>query len=118
MHAQILVVDDDDDVRRLLVDTLSIAGYRVESAADGARALQMIGRQDFDLVLVDFVMPGMSGSDVMQEIRTRLPQQKLLIVTGYADTSVLKDASGATPVLGKPFARETLLAAVRDAMET
>lgn len=69
--ATVLVVDDEDDIVNLMRDFLEADGYRVETAGDGAAALQALGRQLFDCVLLDVMMPGQSGFEVLRAIRER-----------------------------------------------
>src|SRR5258705_6468445 len=73
--ASILVIDDDPDVRDFIVTTLEEQGYRVREASDGERGLREAARRKPDLVIIDFVMPGLSGSDVSSRLLARRPDQ-------------------------------------------
>jgi signal transduction histidine kinase len=107
--ANILVIDDDHEVRQVVIDTLLDAGHRVQSAADGASGLDLVRGQGFDLVLLDFAMPGMNGAEVARAIREMRPEQRILFVTGHSDTAAIESAAGDAPVLRKPFLPADLL---------
>jgi CheY-like chemotaxis protein len=116
MSQTILVVDDDDLIRSSLVHLLEELGYRVAEAEDGASgvAAALSGAQD--LVMIDFAMPGMSGAAVAEAIRAERPEQRMLLISGYAQTSVVQSAAGDIPILGKPFGLTELKQAVADAL--
>ena len=85
-----LIVEDDDAVRRFVRKTLEAEGYRVLEAANGSDALSLLDRhQDaVDLVLTDVVMPGMSGRALADQVRRRLPGVKVLYMSGYPSTVI------------------------------
>ena len=113
MHQHLLVVDDDDEVRAFLVCALEESGYAVSAAPDGSFALQLLREQDFDLILVDFALPGMTGAELVEQIREHRPRQKLLLISGYAGTAALQRAAGDVPIIAKPVAVNDLAAAVK-----
>jgi DNA-binding response OmpR family regulator len=80
--ARILVVDDENPIRRTLDLLLQKRGYAVVTAASGEAALAAIEQQPFDLLLLDLVMPGMSGIEVARRARTLQPTAKVLLLTG------------------------------------
>lgn len=80
---KILVIDDEDIIRTSCLRILSPEGYEVKTAGNGQDGLKMLEEETFDLVLVDFKMPGMDGIEVQKEIRNRWPETKALIITGY-----------------------------------
>jgi len=117
MHQHLLVVDDDDEVRAFLVSALEESGYAVLAAPDGPSALQLFSERDFDLVLIDFALPGMTGIELVERIREQKPGQKLLLISGYAGTAVLQRAAGNVPIVAKPVAVNDLAAAVKATLD-
>jgi class 3 adenylate cyclase len=114
---RILVVDDTPHNRKLLADVLEVKGYAVSTAATGAEALARLARERPDLVLLDVVMPEMSGYEVCEEIR-RDPETRLLpvVMVTALDSSeerVKSIEAGADDFLSKPINTEELLARVR-----
>jgi PAS domain S-box-containing protein len=82
--ARVLVVDDDDRVRDVLVGMLKLAGHRADFAQNGREALSRLEHETFDLVFTDLSMPDVDGWALAEEIRRRWPQLKIVMVTGYA----------------------------------
>jgi PAS domain S-box-containing protein len=109
--AGVLLVEDDPSVRRLLTLLLESSGYRVHAAANGDDALQLAenGRLGVDLVLSDYVLPGISGVEVCVELHRRHPDLRFVVMTGHAEIpplgAVLPEGA---ELLGKPFTREQL----------
>jgi CheY-like chemotaxis protein len=102
--ATILVVDDDDQVRTSLTDSLIALGHRVITAAGGKDALAALQASEPDLMLLDFAMPGMNGAEVAKRARERWPVLPIVFASGYADTAALEAVIGPdTPMLRKPF---------------
>jgi CheY-like chemotaxis protein len=114
--ASVLVIDDDPDVRGFIVAALEEQGYRVREAGDGKEGLAEVEREKPDLVIVDFVMPGLSGADVAKKIRGKIPQQPILFVSGYSETDAVKRTAPDAPLLTKPFRADALARAVRGAL--
>lgn len=108
--ARILVVDDDATVRTLLRRMLSIEGYAVDEAADGATALEKVGRWAPDLLLLDIMMPGQDGLDVLEGLRrtSAVPVILLTAKTEEADR-VLGFRFGADDYVCKPFSTAELI---------
>jgi signal transduction histidine kinase len=111
----VLVIDDDDSVRAVLVETLKGAGYSVVEAADGLEGLAKLDAVKPDVAVVDFLMPGMNGDEVGRRLQRTMPKLPILFVSGYYDTLALDGISGAA-VLRKPFDDRTLLNAVAGAL--
>ena len=108
--ARVLVVDDDPDVRRFIVDFLEDSGYGVADAVDGPSGLRVLAEQGpFDLILLDFAMPGMTGSEVARTVRAATPGQPILMMTGYLEHEAVLSELGAQPMLQKPFDPSELL---------
>lgn len=102
---RILVVDDDLSLRTILNETLTTSGFNVEIAKDGRAALDMLSEQQFDLVISDLMMPGMTGIELMVNARNIHPELGFLIVTAYGTVETAVDAlhKGAFDFVTKPF---------------
>lgn len=111
---KILVIDDNQDVRDLVVHILDSAGFKVFDADGGAKALEILKDNSIDLVLLDVMMPGMSGLDVLKEIRTgsnkKIREIPVMMLTAKASTEDIDKALeiGANAYVVKPF-RSTAL---------
>lgn len=91
-NKRILVVDDNELFRDSIVETLRRLGYLIEAAKDGPTALQMIGHTHFDLVISDMKMPGMSGIQLLEQIKVINPDMPFLIITAYGAVETAVDA--------------------------
>jgi CheY-like chemotaxis protein len=115
--ATILVIDDDPDMRRVLVDSLDALSYRVIEAVDGSSGLAALDRDVPDLMIVDFAMPGMNGAEVAKAARERRPDLPIVFASGYADTAAIRGMAGPeATVLRKPFRFDDLQAALANAL--
>ena len=114
--ASILVIDDDPDVRAFIAATLEDQGYRVREAADGAQGLKEAAREKPDLVILDFIMPGLSGAEVANRLLAKRSTQAILFVSGYSETDAVRRVAPNAPLLAKPFRAEALDKAVRGAL--
>ncbi|KPL03935.1 MAG: hypothetical protein AMJ73_04925 [candidate division Zixibacteria bacterium SM1_73] len=103
--ARVLVADDDDKIRTLLLDTLSALGYKTIGAKDGEEALAILERQKPDVVISDIKMPKLNGLSLLRNIKNKNPKIPVLIITGYDLTYTRDQAleSGADGFLVKPF---------------
>jgi CheY-like chemotaxis protein len=111
----ILVVDDEPLVRDLLVQFLSLRGYRALGVKDGAEALSMVEQAPPDLILLDLFMPGMDGVEVLRQLRQREYTGGVIIITGSHDEERLDEAWAVGPqeVIGKPIDLERLLTSIQ-----
>ncbi len=119
--ALVLVVDDEPGLRASTARMLQGAGYRVLQAAHGAQALDLIGHQVTpDLVLTDLMMPGISGTELAEQVHRRWPALPLVFMSGYSATVLTADSYPGVPgpLLQKPFTVPELLAAVELALGT
>ncbi len=118
MKEKIMVVEDDPAILTGLVDLLEGEGYRVCQADDGAKALELYRRESPDLVLLDIMIPEMSGYDVCRTIRTGDPSTPILMLTakGQEVDKVVGLELGADDYIVKPFGIHELLARVRAAL--
>jgi diguanylate cyclase (GGDEF)-like protein len=104
-ESRLLVVDDDPAIREILTDLLNEMGHSSETAEDGREAIEKIGNREFDLVLLDLVLPKISGQDTFETIRSTNKDIPIIIVTGHGSiesaVEFLKD--GAVDYLTKPI---------------
>jgi two-component system response regulator MprA len=115
MTNRVLVADDDRAVRESLVRALNLEGYVVSAASDGAKALEMIGVEQPDALILDVMMPMIDGLTVCRVLRSEKNRLPILMLTARTETSdrVLGLDAGADDYLPKPFALEELLARLR-----
>ena len=100
----ILVVDDDQQVRATIVRGLTALGYAVREAAGGADALALIHEQKPQLIVLDYMMPGMDGAETAREIARIDPDLPIVFSTGHAALRALRQAAGeGVSILEKPF---------------
>jgi DNA-binding response OmpR family regulator len=118
-QAKILVVDDEPAIRSGLSAILQTAGYSVTAVASGEAALQHLEEHSTDLALLDIRMPGMSGVELMQQIKGRWPRVAIILLTGYAsvDSAVAAVRAGADDYLTKPSRAETIKSSVARALD-
>ena len=118
----ILVVEDDERVRRLSVKRLKELGYTTMEAADGASALDILTEHpDVDLLFTDLVMPGgMSGYELCEKVRVSNPAIKILMTSGYTEDFVRHETSdnGHTRILRKPYRTADLARAIKQTLES
>jgi PAS domain S-box-containing protein len=115
-NASILVIDDDPDVRGFIAEALAEEGFQVRDCADGKKGLEEFASSRPDLVVLDFVMPAMSGAEVASRMLQEAPDQKILFVSGYSETEAIKTIAPGSPLLAKPFRSDALCRAVRSAL--
>jgi len=115
----VLVVDDDADVRGLLVSVLSRSGWSVEQASSGAQATAALSGGAFDVALVDIQLPDASGLDILRTARAADVDAELIVLTGHADVETAVEAMrlGAYDFIGKPWKNAELLEVVTKAAE-
>ncbi len=104
----ILIVDDQPEVRETITLVLEEEGHRVEAVESGAAALAVLAERKFALGVIDFAMPGMNGAELIAEASTLDPGMRFIIVTGYLDSDAVEAAAPGTQVLAKPFDPERL----------
>jgi CheY-like chemotaxis protein len=113
--ANILVVDDDVNLRELLLETLDGIGYRASGATDGIDALQKLKEEKVDLVITDIKMPGMDGIALLKKIRRYYPELPVLFITGVATPEIIGRALP-DGFLAKPFRISHLEELIEDAL--
>jgi signal transduction histidine kinase/CheY-like chemotaxis protein len=114
--ACILVVEDDDFVRGSIVDSLQALGHRVSQAENGSAALARVASEQPDLMITDYMMPGMTGVELVKRVRALHPQLPMIIATGYADMKAVEETIGDDNLLRKPFQLADLAASVERAL--
>jgi DNA-binding NtrC family response regulator len=117
-RARVLVVDDKENILKLFARILGDA-YEVTSAADGARAISLIGAQDFDVIVTDLRMPGADGFEVLRAAKARAPETEVVMMTAYATVqdAVTAMKEGAYDYLQKPFDPDDAVLVVARALE-
>ena len=115
MSRRILIIDDEENIRRVTRLTLQAAGYEVGEAGDGARGLEAFGNgTGWDAVLLDQRMPGIDGLETLRQIKERQPDARVIMSTAYASIELAVDAMklGATDFVRKPMTPEILRNAI------
>ncbi|MCC7071730.1 MAG: response regulator [Deltaproteobacteria bacterium] len=117
-RAQLLVVDDHHEVAAVMVECLEQLGVAAEAVHSAEDALERLGEDEFDLVLCDVVLPGMSGLELLRHARQHWPLTKVALMSGYGSIESAVEAmrSGACDYLAKPFTNEALLTVVKRAL--
>jgi DNA-binding response OmpR family regulator len=113
--SRILVVDDDPQIRKLLIDLLTHDGHEVDAAKDAPSALKLLLRHRYSLLMTDLELPGTSGLDLIHEIRGRGLRVSILVVSGNQE-AILKAAVqdlGRAECILKPFGIDAIRAAVQ-----
>ncbi len=107
---KVLIVDDEPLVRDFLVETVSRRGIEATAAEDGYKAVELLGDNDYDLVITDMKMPGMTGIDLLKKIKEVSPQTIVVVITAYATVENAVEAMklGAFNYLLKPFTPDTI----------
>ncbi|MBK9518028.1 MAG: sigma-54-dependent Fis family transcriptional regulator [Anaeromyxobacter sp.] len=118
MPAQVLVVDDESNIRLTLARALSLEGHAVESASGGREALEKIAALPVDLVLMDVKMPDLDGLSVLRQARETRPDLPVIIMSGHGTFDTVRQAFklGAQDYLEKPVEKDKLVLAVRNAL--
>ncbi|MGD9343765.1 MAG: sigma-54 dependent transcriptional regulator [Desulfuromonadales bacterium] len=114
---KVLLIDDDDSLRRVTEYSLHSAGFHVLSAADGKQGLAAFRADSPQVVITDIQMPGLSGYDVLQQIKSERPETIVIVITAYSSVEKAVDAmkQGAYDYLAKPFSRDELVIVVEKA---
>ena len=113
-RTRILIVDDAGPVVVLCVNVLQALGYAVKGANRGEAAMEMIRKESFDLMVLDYKMPGMSGFEVFAQARPLHPNMAVVLVTGHGTPEIVNEANrlGFNAILLKPFTSDELRATV------
>jgi two-component system, cell cycle sensor histidine kinase and response regulator CckA len=116
----ILVVEDAEEIRRLVCGMLVLQGYNCLAAADGVDALELIedGAAEVHLVLTDMVMPRMKGAELARHVARVRPDVRIMLMSGFSDDPVVRSLERAPSVfIAKPFTAAALCAKVREVLD-
>jgi two-component system response regulator (stage 0 sporulation protein F) len=115
---KILIVDDAGPVVVLCVNVLQALGYAVKGANRGEQALELLRKEPFDLMVLDYKMPGMSGFEVYEQARALHPGMAVVLVTGHGTPDIINEANrmGFASILLKPFTSDELRGTVEKAL--
>lgn len=114
MKKKLLIVDDQNGIRVLLMEVFSNEGYETYQASNGKLALEIVRNVTPDLVLLDMKIPGMDGLDILKHIKSMNPAIKVIMMTAYGELDMIKEATdlGAIMHFTKPFDIDELRMAV------
>ena len=117
--ACVLVIDDDNGVRKLMRRFLEAESYRVCLASDGAEGLEWLNRESINLIILDLKMPGMNGPEFLKEMRKKNEYLPVIVVTGYPDGDLMAKALlyGSITLLAKPVDEKAFIRAVHTALK-
>lgn len=115
LSARILVIDDEIGIRNVIARGLRSEGYVVEPVADGAAGLDASAQRPYDLIILDLMLPGIRGLEVLRRLMAQRPDYRVIVLSALSDTpsKVTSLELGAEDYLTKPFSFEELLARVR-----
>ena len=114
MPYRLLFVDDEDALRTLMRDQLSLEGFEVETAENGEDAVALLQKDEFDLVLLDIRMPGMDGIAVLNFMKTQRIMPRVIMLTALDDLAMADQSVklGASDYMTKPYALADLLSCI------
>jgi DNA-binding NtrC family response regulator len=119
VRGKILVVDDEEDLRRLLSDGLRLEGYQVAVASSGREALALVEQEPPNLIILDLSMPEMNGIETLKRMRERGVTAKVVILTAYGTAEQVREAValGVREFIGKPFDLDRLVRIVAEEVQ-
>lgn len=120
MKKKLLIVDDQNGIRILLMEVFSSEGYETYQASNGKLALEIVRNVSPDLVLLDMKIPGMDGLDILKHIKSIDSSIKVIMMTAYGELDMIKEATdlGAIMHFTKPFDIDELRAAVNQQLRS
>ena len=112
----ILIVDDEESIRVSLEFLLKQENYKINTAKNGNLALKLLSENNYDYVLSDIIMEGMSGVELLKEIKEKYPKTLVLLMTGYSslDSAIAALRLGASDYLIKPCSKENILSSIKN----
>ena len=116
---KILIIDDDAELRKTVSDVLTAAGYSTDMAVSGNEALEKIVSEKYDIALLDMMMPGRDGMDVLMDMRKLRPSTRVIMITAFAtvENAVASIKKGAHDYISKPFKIMDLINTVKRTVE-
>lgn len=116
---EILVIDDEAPIRETLKDILEYENYKVTTAEDGAKGLQLLQRNNYDVVLCDVKMPGIDGMELLDKVQVIAPDVPMIMISGHGNVEMAIEATkkGAFDFITKPPDLNRLLITIRNAVE-
>lgn len=110
VDGKVLVVDDQEGIRKLLGETCNLLGYDVITAPSGKEALQLAAEHKIQAAIVDMKMPGLNGIETLRELYTLNPELKIGLMTGYGDVGIVEEIvhTLACKIIHKPFDLEVI----------
>jgi two-component system response regulator AtoC len=116
---RLLIIDDEENMRHMLSSLLNKSGYRVDTAFDGADALEMVDQTLYDFILCDLKMPNMNGMEFFETARDKLWATTVIMMSAYGsiDTAVEAMKKGAYDFISKPFKPDEVLLTLKKAEE-
>jgi len=114
----ILLVDDEEALRTALSSELIDEGYKVDTAADGDEAIDILRSKSYDVILLDIKMPRVSGFDVLKFVQQKYPKTKVIMLTAYADVknAIESVKLGACDFISKPYDLDDVLTSISKAL--
>jgi DNA-binding NtrC family response regulator len=118
-RARILVIDDDEGIRKVLKTILEDEGYNVDMAANGKEAIRKSYRKFYNLALIDIKLPDMEGTKLLKRIKETVPKMRKIILTGYPSIKNAIEAvnQGADAYIVKPFDMDKVLATIKEQLK-
>ena len=116
MSVKILVVDDEENICNYLVELFKMEDWSTQTAYDGYEGVKMASDSDYDVIVMDILMPRMTGLEATREIIKRKPNSKIVVITGAPYRKQAQEAldHGAKVFIKKPFSSEKIIQAVKD----
>lgn len=117
---KILIIDDEAIIRVSCERALQAEGFSTGVASGGREGLEILGKDKYDVVLLDLKMPDMDGMEVLNNIKSSWPDIHVIMISGYStvDTAVQALRRGAVNFIQKPFSPDTLISAINDIADT
>ncbi len=113
---KILIIDDEEIIRMSCERALQASGFATEAATGGREGLEMLGKDKYDIVLLDLKMPDMDGIEVLSKVTSSWPNINVIMMSGYStvDTAVQALRCGAVNFIQKPFSPDTIISAINE----